>query len=335
MRRDFHFYALYSLLCCIGMKPEIAYTVAYASEHVDNAKNDKAIQFVEGGQFKPIRSAHPLLSTRFINKQTALSLYMPFHFFPCCEGNSFLEKVVCRPFSTGLEALKDEVAKVCTLDYGAHYLGVALHIIADSHAHQNFSALPHKMNDVNTLKLCDNAIIRPFLSLSSPLPPYGHLKALILPDEPSFQWSYVDWKGVLHEVDNLYRYERCLHEIYQWVLDGIKPLVPDWFSEPAQNYDAICERIMPLLDLNMLPEDRVRAWERALEQKYFDAVPFKVYDASLWQNEAIETTEKAFRHQYSRKPNYATSNLTYFYAALTHHIHFCRYVLFPKHDIYI
>lgn len=49
MQLDMHFYGIYALARAAGVKPEVARTIAYASQFVDDAIEDEAIEVEDEG----------------------------------------------------------------------------------------------------------------------------------------------------------------------------------------------------------------------------------------------------------------------------------------------
>jgi hypothetical protein len=337
MRTDFHFYAVYILATAAGIKPSLAKKIAYASEFVDDSKHNSLIHFENGGQMQPTRSAHKMISPKFFTDQTGMSIYMPFHFFPCGEGDTFLEKITCRIKSTSIFHLKGEVISNLNKSFGLHYLGLALHIIADTYAHQGFTALNDPVNDATNTKVLSDVMMDTVLdSTSNSLPPFGHMKVLTCPDEPACKWSYMDaFQRKIH-ADNPIRFIDAAKEIYTFIKNDIRPLKPEWYSQKnEQNFEEIKDSLMVMLTLNMPLHYRMNMWDIALKENLFGDLPIPTYDENSWFKQSIRTVAKFGKDDYYRLDDFQTSDWKLFQDALAQHVFYCRYILFPQFEVFI
>jgi prophage maintenance system killer protein len=124
-------------------------------------------------------------------------VWIPFHFLPGLEGNTQSEKLICRKNSRlakkMMQALSDDIYNDSTAFFR---LGIALHVYADTWAHQEFSGIAADSNIVNDLRpVFPNAKYMKKDTLASDIEsdvtkvlPLGHATAVHYPDMP-----YVDW----------------------------------------------------------------------------------------------------------------------------------------------
>jgi len=338
MRRDYHYYAIYIICIWAGIKPQIAEMLAYASEQVDDAKLQGPLKILDGGQYWPISSAHPIMHPDFFQPKTALNLYAPFHFFPSLSGLDFDSRMCCLPESEGILALKRHVLRSLHFEYGQYYLGIALHIIADSYAHQGFSAIKSECNEVNHLKINTSGLLDIVLPPAGTLfPPIAHLQATTCPDEPACIWTYFTKSGTLQYANNLERYLEASKTIYHWLSLDVRKVRPDLYNSEPQDFSTLAKPLSNMLNLNMLLKDRLLVWERALEHTYFGDIKSVRYNADYWKDQAIEVHKRKHGEGYfiSLNIDFQHSHWHLFNIALVEHLNFFFFLLFPRYQIYI
>lgn len=338
MRRDFHYYAVYAIARYAGIKAPIAEIVAYASEHVDDAKADSPIPLEGGGQLCPVRSAHSLLDPSFYESHAALAVYMPFHFFPSLKGQTLKDRAICQPESPGIVALKRQTLKQLRRSFGPHALGIALHVIADSYAHQGFCAIKAPANQVSHLAVHSSGLLDIALPTAAALlPPIAHLQATTCPDEPACTWSYTSATGHRIQADNVSRYLLAAEAIYHWLTGPVRRQQPDWYDGDSRPFEELKKHFQVLFSLNMLLKDRIAAWQQAYALQLFTppnaVVPWQVpnYDPEAWQLQSPNHPQSALHS--STTLNH--TNYFLMHTALAEHLHYCRYQLFPEHQVYI
>lgn len=203
MQIDGHHALTYIAARFAGYAHHKASIVAYCAQYVDDATNSGLIRFDNGAMYKRISSAHKMLDHRNLDALANHQVWLPFHFLPGNAGlpagqnpkGSFVNKLVCKPDSP----VARDMLKACVADhhkpYGLHRLGIAMHVYADTFAHQEFAGVNHKVNEVSKLssnlkgrdKSFWKKIASYFISDAFPL---GHGAALDYPDQPYLIWQY-------------------------------------------------------------------------------------------------------------------------------------------------
>lgn len=203
MQIDGHHALTYIAARLAGFGHAGAATIAYCAQYVDDATNSGLIAFDNGAMYKRIASAHRMLDHRNLDALANHRVWIPFHFLPGNAGlpagknptGSFVNKLVCKPDSP----VARDMLKACVRDhdkpYGLHRLGIAMHVYADTFAHQEFAGVNHSINEVDDLssemKKKDKSFFTKmasyFLSDAFPL---GHGAALDYPDQPYLVWQY-------------------------------------------------------------------------------------------------------------------------------------------------
>lgn len=252
MQIDGHHTATYVAARLAGFTFKEAETIAYAAQYVDDATNAGIVQF-DGSHYLYARvaSAHKMIDyNNLVDVENHLA-WIPFHFLP---GNNGLPAGVSSPN-------EDEVARLVCLpdshvardmlryafqDRGKprelHRLGIAMHVYADTFAHQGFvgalcianqttglttgdSQLDARIADATRTKLW--ASVKGNIRATGQLfakaaevmwrerrwpadyiqaflkkSPVGHAAADVYPDQPYLSWRYTNFEGKAIQRDN-------------------------------------------------------------------------------------------------------------------------------------
>ncbi len=225
MQIDFHHAVTYVTSRLAGFSINESEIISYSAQYVDDAINSGTIKFRNRAMYSRDSSAHKMLDYRNFEELANHLAWVPFHFLPgndCKKAGdntheSFIEKLVCTPDSF----VAEEMVRSCIADkqkeYGLHRLGITLHVLADTYAHQGFAGINHKINDVESLKTekeKENTLkdkVADFFGdlfdkvkgkFVSDVLPLGHGGALTCPDIPYLKWSYKNYKGESITRDN-------------------------------------------------------------------------------------------------------------------------------------
>ncbi|MBX6423144.1 DUF6765 family protein [Thermosulfurimonas sp. F29] len=339
MQKDFHFYVLYILARSVGFGPGEAGVVAYASQFTDDAVEGDSLRFENGGFFQPVVTAHNYHSLRGAfespTREAGYRVWIPFHFMPGGDESSgksedpFYRRLEVRPARLGdgspMDRVLGRILEAGGRSYGLHLLGIALHVLADTWSHQGFIGLTRPENEVDDLEVEGEGrgfwefLKEEFHDLA---PKTGHAEALTIPDEPYRRWSYRDFRGDRHEIDNV---ERCLsaaRECYR-VLSVWLEKYPGWRRWVGRPLEEIESLFGELFEASGDLEERCRRWRKALrEGRFFDPEPGEepVYRRGAWFRQAVEVEfdeETGLRYRWRR--NFNRSHWRLFHAAAAYH----------------
>jgi hypothetical protein len=366
MEIDFHYGTTYVLARMAGFKPDDASIIAYSSQYVDDAGTYFASQklkmfewhaifFDNYAIYEYIDSSHSMLNLANWKELDQHKVWIPFHFLPAGFGEEFIEKATCKK-AWDIEAqwlnpiAKDMVDEVTTnsgnFDWGLYRLGITMHVLADTFAHQNFAGIKcEEINTVSNIKIASPA------GYSAPrlfVPSLGHAQAEHLPDLPFVVWSYVNKKGEEIIRDNPSDYTSAIDimlKVMKKYRDnfnhgGVEP-TPDDFNHDRQ-------KILSLFTELQDKDGTVRnqTWLQKIEQGEFKccnggekAEYFKEGDANSWWYEVTQLCDwsKDIRwwtlgyRQFNK--GFMTCNYKRFQDALKSHFYFVEQVLFPKYNI--
>ena len=216
MQIDGHHALTYIAARLAGFAHRPASIIAYSAQYVDDATNSGVIRFTNDAMYNRISSAHKMLDYRNSDELANHKVWVPFHFLPGNGGapagenpkGSFIRKLVCTPDSY----VARDMLRACVVDhekpYALHRLGIAMHVYADTWAHQGFAGVNHKINEVSKVESNNkklernfiNKILNFFLSETFPL---GHGAALSHPDLPTLVWEYKNGLNEKVKRDNL------------------------------------------------------------------------------------------------------------------------------------
>ncbi len=195
MQIDFHYYCIFVLANLAGYSKEDAKIIAYSSQYTDDATDSTPV-YIGEFVFDTVRTAHMGLRAKrwSVNKK----VHIPFHFIPPRPVDG-LETFtyITQPDSLFARMLFDDASKEKS-DLFLYRLGIAIHTLSDTWAHQNFSGRKHREN--NLVKIRRSKKEHP---LRCPLwwyPPnwitdaialrVGHSQALKYPDHSHGYWGY-------------------------------------------------------------------------------------------------------------------------------------------------
>ncbi len=328
MHIDAHYYAVLAFARACGYRKDAAWTLAYASQFVDDAQiNQLSIAKETYGipldhhsppSLLNMATCHAYARIKTFNLSAMINNTCAFHFVPGCEGENFTWRMVCRPKGRILEGIaRDVLAQDNLVKFG-----VVLHAWADSYSHEGFSGLLSKANDIEHLQslskvyfstktvlpkiilyLRRKGVLSRFDTiLDYIVPAYGHAQALHYPDEPYLIWHYhYDKRDIIYQnqsinqpIDNNERYRRAFETIVllmdQFITNN--PIYKDKFV---------------VKDMNLLPDlydtllfagtlkTRINLWKETIKRlKLLDDEDTEMinYEKNAWFDEAFLNYEE-------------------------------------------
>lgn len=347
MQIDFHFYTIYALARAAGFTPDDAYTVAYASQHTDDAKYEDALEFQNGGRFQQVLTSHRFFDLKALDKKTCYRIWIPFHFLPGNLGVEFYERMVTRPGSTIAQRLIDDLLNSHSRPYLLHRLGIFLHFYADTWSHQNFLGLERDdLNDVKRLSVKDleKGFFKSLLGklkeniLEYAAPKLGHAQAGTIPDEPYREWKYENYLGKKFDISNVERSLDAAQNCYQAMLKFLGQF-PGLSQNKPMPWHEITGKIRKLFETNGELEDRVRSWKDAISAGEF-GLKAEGRDANLdyddreWFREAVKVDKPPEgKQQFEWKPGFESSHWKYFHDAGAFHRFTVLHEVLPEHGM--
>ena len=347
MQKDFHFYTIYALARSAGFDTENSYIIAYSSQHTDDAKYEHALEFVNGGRFQQVLSAHRFFDLDALDKATCYRIWIPFHFLPGNLGVDFYERMLTRSNSIVAQRIIDDFLSSDLKQYSLHRLGIILHVYADTWSHQNFIGLIREnLNDIKALKIKGETggsfrtILKDLRAkvLEYAAPKLGHAQAGTIPDEPFREWEYKNHHGKKLDISNSQRALDAAQNCYTTLLKFLRRF-PHFSLNPPIPWQEIVNVVSDLFKTGGELDDRVQAWQEAISDGKCGFVP-DVKDKTLtygdrqWFRQAVKVIKVADKpDQYERLEGFENSNWKYFHDAAAFHRFTTLHEVLPDYGI--
>lgn len=317
MEKSSHYYGIYALCIACNLKDHVARKIAFASQYVDDAKintmtfdrdyGDSEFSIENGkSRITNIATCHSYFKIKTLNYQAMIYNTAAFHFFPGNDGDTFTRKLRCMPKPKILCDLIQEVVQDDTLV--PEKLGMLLHIFADTYAHQGFSGLISKENDVEKVKSSQEKSlalrigkITRFIAgkliflFDRHVPAYGHAQVYNYPDIPFGLWEYEydqsdDFSGAgkLSKNDNTQRYSDAFSTIAQEILSNIADR--GVFTEDKQYEPSEVQKVIAVLNRPASAAKKTKIWKKILRNYIGDR--FSPYAEDEWLKEIFTDYSK-------------------------------------------
>ena len=350
MQIDFHHAVTYVVARFAGFDHDRARIVAHSAQYVDDATNGGEIRFDNGAMYHRISSAHKMLDYRNLEALANHRAWIPFHFLPGNNGKQahenvegeFINKIVCRPNSP----VAQDMVAACIADrhkaYGLHRLGIAMHVYADTWAHQGFAGVNHRINEADRIHVdgeedqgfCER--IADFFAdvIVGNAFPLGHGSVLSYPDRPYLRWSYENCWGERVERDN--------PTDFLTAADYMCRVMQRFLEREAvglvEDQKAVLDHHLRTIKYDS-GERRHAHWLKAIRHGEFDFGPEELIYVSKgvgsWKAHAIDchAERDRERHCYPFKSNFLSSDWKMFHDALQAHRFTVLHDILPKYGI--
>lgn len=353
MQIDGHHTLTYVVARYAGVDHDTAEKVAYSAQYVDEATNDSQVHFDNGAMYDRIVSAHKMLDYRNTQKLDNSLVWIPFHFLPGNAGlpsndnpkGSFINRLICKPDSQVSRDMLKMVAQHWQRPYATQMMGIAMHVYADTFAHQGFVGVIHEVNRVDELDSTSSSLLQKVtdklvsygVSESSPL---GHGAALSFPDRPYTSWKYTNGLGEVIKRNN--------KEIFLQAADAMCKAMQCWVKKDStmniDNQPGLTQKQRSLIEHALITitddsgEIRHKEWLKWLKEDKFNLgsvdLNFEIDGEASWKHKARGEGRKVngdLKYPYSE--SFLTSDWKYFHDALkTYRLEVIRDVL-PSYGI--
>lgn len=359
MQIDFHHTVTYVCARIAGFTHDEADIIAYSAQYVDEATNEGTIVFENNARYSRMASAHKMLDRRNFSAAANAKVWVPFHFLPGNGGKpagenpegSFIEKLVCTEDSYISREMLDMTRADKDKPYALHRLGIAMHVYADTHAHQKFAGVQHRINEVNDLELAnedidfDERLVTFFKDSITNIKqrfvndnvPLGHGPALECPDKPYLKWSYTNGMGERIERDNT---EIFMNAVTRMIGEMMAFRDPNGENSSAYNEDDINQiRINFETFTQQKGHQRHAKWIESIARGDFNFGPVQLSfipkGEGSWKYQAIGTTKYKddFDEKFEYTPEFLSSNYKLFHDALQAHYFDVIHDILPKYGI--
>lgn len=374
MQYDMHYYGTYALAAAAGIPREDAQVIAHAAQYVDD-QNYTILQTVREEQDElgagvigiptahhPIEAglrteiqaaADQVLAMLPIKRKTDIhgaddsrSIWVPFHFIPGNEGNTFHEKLVCKKDSKIANEMVSYHIKKAKEWCGLELMGIAAHVYADTFAHFGFSGIKSFRNTVNidTIKLSskhgekirdyieDKSVkfkkLHGWIENSAHL---GHGGVDTCPDRPFLEWEFqYQETGEVEKRNNFDNFAEACEKLYGYFVRFRDVRYDGKEVAKITPYESVRHTIESILKFEGTGDERRDRWMAAMQKRELGSVePCREYDANVWTDELRAAMEAK---DVERIRN---ANAYQFHNAADFHRYYVLKKLLPKHGLIV
>lgn len=336
-----------------GFPHEEANIIAYSAQYVDDCTNGGLLKFKDGPMYHRIPSAHTMGDLKHhMDTEENYLVWSIFHFLPGNEGKiagdptsgDFYKKIVCAPDSDVAHRMIEECIKYKDEEYALHRLGIAMHIYADTYAHQGFAGIMHEINAVSEVNLEneDEGVFDDFKSnFLSKAFAMGHGAVLTNPDKPYLKWSYINSSGDFIPRNNTDDFINACGRLLGEFLRYREANNPD-FNPDSTNF----ERDMNVIQRNFETfresegEDRHKRWIESIVNGDFSfgkqELKYITNGKGSWKYDALGVYIKDDAdgsHEYTFTDAFMKSNYKRFHDALQEHRLTILHDILPEYGI--
>lgn len=354
MQLDMHYYGTWVMARAAGLSAETATTIAKAAQFVDDNAHQEAARFKDGGRVDVQATAHHATDLENLAEDDQRRVWVPFHFFPGNQGETYEERLLCRKDSELAQAMVlRNLEKAETCPYGIELMGITAHVYADTFSHYDFSGISSDQNAVDNRSIRIHRVgkeeqtrvlgkAKAFFKrqldkvageiaedLSRSL---GHGAVATYPDRPYLDWEYVyekrGSKAVVRRNNPETFLEGCkaLHRMFR-TFARTKPALAD---HEAKSFDDIEETVAGVLAVQKETKGRIQAWQDAVANT--DIVPDDAIPA--YDEKQLLAEFKRYNGVADSTAILDTFTFRFFQAASDHRNHVLR-ELMPTHSLLI
>jgi len=280
---EFHYYIMYLIATRAGFDPKSAYTIAYASQFVDDNVISYKLDANHQEQYKNyISQTINILKP----EQKLFRIYPLFHFIPgeifegCPRKDGKLHYLNTTPDSKNAR----NILKAATKTRNLYRIGIASHAYADTWAHQNFTGY---YDEFNVLK---EPLQRPWELLRYFGIPIGHVSALHNPDRINRVWD--DCRLVKTKRDNKIIFAEAIGNLFEFLSE-----MHHSHDDPKHLETEKQQLINDIQTATQSPskDERVKNYIILSQKEIYGKHTMKSYDSFEWMNEAVSENLKGLR----------------------------------------
>lgn len=297
MQYDMHYYGTYVIACSAGIPSDDAQIIAYSAQNVDDQNVNINKSYGDEKYLLKVATAHHPIDAGLRSalkseypENDARTVWVPFHFFPGGEGDSYEERMACVKDGKIIRSLLEHYLKspFTRNGIGLQLAGIAAHVYADTFSHYDFIGIKSDRNTVrqDSIEFSDDhsATIIEYITAKgeaffdklkggiAELSPLGHGSVNTMPDRPflKFRFKFEDGRdsGWRDNSETFLEGCRALHEFFsrfarqRYASGAIK----------AVSWDKIEDAVKDVLRTEAKAEERVEAWLKFIKIGRFSCV---------------------------------------------------------------
>ena len=281
MQVDMHYYGTYAMARAAGLNDEACRIVATAAEFVDDNAGHESLFSKDEGHVSVTATAHHSVNKKNLDPDDQRLVWVPYHFLPGAQGDSFEEKLICRKDSPIANEMLEHYLSFANKRYACHLVGIAAHVYSDTFAHYGFSGISSQLNYIDESSIefdtelpadARSYIFGKFAAfkrklesdvaeaLSSGL---GHGAAHTYPDRPYLKWqfNYEDGRKSGHRSNPDTYLEACekLHNFFIRFAEAN----PDVKAREATPFADMKDTIVHIINACKPMDERIKLWQGA------------------------------------------------------------------------
>ncbi len=349
MQTDMHYYGTYVMARAAGLHAAAAQVIAQSAEYVDDS-DIIGVPLQDGTFLEAPATAHHPVNRANLDEIDQRKIWIPFHFMPANEGESFEERLVCRKDSDVAQEMVAHHALLPDDGFSLELMGITAHVYADTFSHYGFSGISSDFNRVDAdsivLHVKDRSVFDYIVNktkdfkdkyivgaAANTLSGLGHGAVSTYPDRPYLSWSFrYEATGSLSgdRVNQATFLEACekLHHMFSAFGDAHPDLLDKQSYRP---FDGIKDAIARVLAVEGDMGVRVGSWQDAVTSGAIFPNPAK---------ERIPVYAKNFEKDIEILIGHTTETIlgTSAYAflrAAKFHRDYVLDELLPKHDLHV
>jgi hypothetical protein len=356
MQIDMHYYGTYCLARAAGIKKESAYIIAYTAQFVDDNIAAHVNEHDDGSKIFSVPTAHHAGNIKNRKPEDQRLIWVPFHFIPGNDGDTFTERLVCQKDSAIAQEMVAHNITHGHKPFGLELLGITAHVYADTFAHYGFSGVSSRENRIvgNTIKLVqDQGVVESIMgktfanwisnhgklltnirsAISGLAEAYsgslGHGGVSLYPDLPFLQWEFTYENGVVSTHDNQATYLECAEKLYNMFAEYAKAW-PDHAGLTTVPFSLIKNKLIWIYAQESNTDDRVDIWQAASTDGDFgvsEIIP--LYDKDYWNNQSEDLEDL------DEGADAIELEMYKFYCAASYHSHYVLRELLPSHGLLV
>lgn len=275
---EYHYWGTALIAQAAGLTEEEVEILAYCSQYVDD--NDTIIEvYNDIYDVKPVfQSTVSQTLNILMPKEDLMKIYPVFHFVPGDQGHAVKRKdakfhiLNTTPDSANVRMIMDEaIARAIEMHTagdtsGLYALGIAVHVYADTWAHQNFIGWYNSFNSMGR----DLA------------PNIGHADALHSPDWIGYRWS--DNRLDKPDVNNNIRYISASKKLYEYLVHFTSSIG----RQPNKTWNILEQELLGVFGSTYSGSDCKGRKDRI--DKFKSLLPnLPDYDGNRWLGNAVDS----------------------------------------------
>lgn len=354
MQYDMHYYGTYAMAYAAGITVDDAQVIATSAQLVDDNNFTELYKLSSGEGVEGVATAHhPFDAGRRalnIGVDDSRKIWVPFHFLPGNEGESFEERVVCRKNSQLAQTMVNYYTDAQTIEsHRGHCLqlmGIGAHVYADTFSHYGFSGLTSELNniDANTIQIDENhskeiasyvwqrldEFKDKFLAKIADTVLLGHGAVATFPDRPFLKWSYLTADGVTRlERNNPSTFLEGCHNLYEY-FSRFRSVYYPREVQSRTSFEQISQSVSEVLSTEADATGRAQAWIDAMKAgKIGASIDTPTYSDTRWIESLKSGAELQVRN------NRVASDGYNFFVAADYHRNYVLKRLLPEAGMFV